>query len=334
MKKILTYFAVLASSLFISGQALAAQKVMKIATWYPPNSELSVVIFGDMKKDLERLTDGRVTLKLEYGMGAPKDLFDMVEDGVVDATVNYHGYMPGRFDLTMFAELPLPKRYSSGDMSAAAFKVYNKYFMDAGEYGDKLYLAAFWVSPQLQMYMKKPINQLSDLKGKKIRIGGGIMKDIGEAIDIVGVSVPFNKVYEYMSQGITDGVALQYMAAKSFRLPEVAPYVYELNMYQGISSIVIGEKFLSTLSKQDRASVESLMGEKLSQKIGDVYDAYESKIKDYVKANSKVTVSESMNKEFRNKTKDIASKWLKKTSKRHPDVEKALNEYRKLLASK
>lgn len=305
-----------------------AQKIMKVGSWLTPSFVQNAIILQGLKKDIETATDGRVSLKIEYGLGHPKDLFDMVEDGVMDATWSFHGYMPGRFTLTGFSELPLYQTLSAEDASVAYWDVYNTYFADNNEHAG-LYLGALWVHAQGQIHLAKPIRNLNELKGKKIRIGGGVQKEIADAFGVAGVSAPGSKVYEILQQGVADGVFMPYGERESLRLKEVSPYVVELNMYFGSFGFVINQDFLASLGA-DAEAVKSVLGRNLSGKIGKAWQDEADDAQNKTPADKRI-ISSALNAQFKSKTAHIAKEWIKKASAKNKNAEKALKEYQSRL---
>ncbi len=249
-----------------------AETVMKVATWLPPTHVQNAVVWPTWAKWVEEATEGRVKVELEYGMGHPKSLYDMVEDGVVDAAFSYHGYVPGRFKLALGIEQPLLA--SSGEAASVAYwRVHEKYFAKANEHRGLRVLGVFAHGPA-QMHLKVPISSLKDLEGKKIRVPGGLPGMIGERMHITPVSAPAPKAYELLQQGVVDGIFLPAMEQKSMRLSEVAPYLvlFPHGLYSGSLSYFINEDFLDNLDPKDRAAILAVSGEKLSRMTGAAWD--------------------------------------------------------------
>ena len=64
----------------------------------------------------------------------------------------------------------------------------------------------------------KPISSYKDLRGMKLRVGGGVANDIGRVLGIAGVNVPAPKVYETISSGVADGVFFHWKLCMRLRL--------------------------------------------------------------------------------------------------------------------
>ena len=306
-----------------------AQKVMKIATWAPANHTQNKHVFPEWQRQIEAATDGRVSIKLEYGLGHPKSLFDLVEDGAVDAAWSFNGYMPGRFDLTSYAELPLYKNVGAKKVSLALWDTYDQYLKSAGEY-DGLFLGGMWVHAPGQVHLREPIKSMSELKGKKIRIGGGVQKAIADTFGVAGVAAPGNKVYEILQQGVADGAFMPWEAHVSLRLREVAPYVIENDMYYGVFSFVISEDFLDSLSAKDRQAIIKLSGRPFSELAAQKWDEGSVMARKQAKSQH-IIASPGMKTEFKQATSHLESQWLKRASKKNKNAEKALRAYQDLV---
>lgn len=156
----------------------------------------------------------------------------------------------------------------------AHWKVHQKYFAKANEH-DGLELIGLFTHGPGQIHTAGPISSLADLKGKKIRLGGGIQGEIGERMEVTAVGAPAPKVYEMMQQGVIDGVFIPMGEQKSLRLHEVARNVVALpgGMYLGSFAIFMNPDFLADLDAKDREAILSVSGEKLSAMAGNAWDA-------------------------------------------------------------
>ncbi len=311
-----------------------AETVLRVATWLPPGHAMNAEMWPTWGKWIEEATEGRVKIKLEYGMGHPKSMFDLVEDGVVDASFSYHGYVPGRFKLPQIAEQP-GLGVNAEAASVALWRVQNKYFNKADEF-EGLTLAAIFTHGPGYVHTIKPISSLADLKGKKIRIGGGIQSDLGKRLAITPIAAPGSKVYEMLQQGVIDGVFMPMGEQQSLRLYEVAPNVLAVpgGMYLGSFSIFINPDFLANLPKKDRDAIMSVSGEKLSAMAGSAWDNADAKGLTFAKNNGvTVTSSQQLAQEFKQISKGLDEEWIESVKSKGVDAEAALKELRKIARS-
>ncbi len=328
----------LAIGLFMgmAGQAVA-DTTLRVASWLPPTHPQNAVVWPTWAKWVEDATEGRVKVAIEYGMGDPKTMFELVEDGVVDASFSYHGYVPGRFKLTQAVEQPMLAD-SAEAASVAHWRVHEKYFAQAHEHEGLEVIGLFTHGPG-QIHMANPITSLKDLSGKKIRLGGGVQGEIGHRLGVTAVGAPAPKVYEMMQQGVIDGVFIPMGEQKSLRLNEVARNVVMLpgGMYLGSFAMFMNPDFLADLDQKDRDAIMSVSGEKLSAMAGRAWDAGDMEgLKTAQEAGVNITMvkeGDAMAAEFVELTKGMDDAFHEMAADRGVDTKAALAELREIARS-
>ncbi|MDK1024943.1 MAG: TRAP transporter substrate-binding protein [Gammaproteobacteria bacterium] len=317
--------------MLLSTQAYA-EKTLRVATWLPPTHLMNAVVLTTWGEWVEKATDGHVKIKLEYGLGHPKSLIDLVQDGAVDAAWTYHGYLPGRFKLTQLPELPL-HGIGPEAASVAHWRINEKYLSKAGEH-DGVIVAGLFTHGPGQIHMREPIESLADMKGKKIRVGGGIQGEIGKRMGIEGVPAPGSKVYEILSQGVADGVFMPMEVKKSLRIKEVAPYTYKFpqGMYLGSFGLFLNEDFMAGLSDHDREAIMSVSGEKLSRMAGAAWGKADQIGEDDARAsgNTIVQANDAMLADFAKLAEGMDADWIERVKDRNIDARAALKEFREI----
>jgi len=328
--KALTLAAV--TALACASGSVYAQTVMKFASWMPPTHPINAVVLPTWKQWIEEATDNRVTLEVEYNLGHPKTMFTLVEDGVADASWGYHGYVPGRFRLTQIVEQPLLGT-SAEAASVAHWRVQQKYFKDTHEF-DGLELMALVTHGPGQILTKFPVNDLSDLNSKKIRVGGGVQSVIAERAGIVQVAAPAPKVYEMLQQGVIDGVFLPVCDIKNLRLDEVLSDVTLLpgGMYLGSFSFFISPYFLESLSDEDREAILAVSGEKLSALGGRAMDESDAAGLEQARQAGltikTVAEGDALAQQYRDLAQGMDNDWVDSVADLKVDAKGALDELR------
>ena len=301
-------------------------KTIRVHSWLPPKHTMNANVLPTWGKWIEDATEGRVKLKIEYPGGSPKSVLDNVTDGAFEAGWTYHGYYPGRFKLQQIVELP-HLGVGAGKASAAYWDIYEKYLAKGNEHRG-IYVAGLFTHSPGQIHLAKPIKSLSELKGKKIRIGGGIQSEIAKRMGIEGIAAPGSKVYEILSQGVADGVFMTMGDKKSLRLKEVAPFTMKFpnGMYLGSFVLAMNKDFLAGLSEKDRKAIESVSGAKFSAMAGKFWqedaDIGEA---DAIKAgNTILNAPKSVLAEFDELTKGMDTNWLETVKDSGVDAKAAL----------
>lgn len=333
-----TYLVIILIAFFLMPfprAALAAtETIMHVASWLPPSHLQNSLVWPTYGRWIEEATEGRVKIKLEYGFGHPKSMFELVEDGVVDASWSFHGYVPGRFKLTSIVELPM-LGVDAEAASVSYWRVHQKYLAKASEHSGLVLIALFAHGPA-QIHTVQPITSLADLKGKKIRIGGGVQGDLAKRMEVTAVAAPASKVYEMMEQRLIDGVFIPFSVQKSLRLHELAKYVTALEggMYLGSFSMFISPSFLSSLSQRDREAILQISGEKLSALAGSAWEkaddeGYQVALSNGANINH-VNKSDLISHEFTNISSGMDKVWIDSVEDREVDAKAALIELRRI----
>ena len=325
--------ALFSAGVMVSSLA-SSETILRVGTWLPPTNPQNAVVWPTWGKWVEEATEGRVKIKIEQGLGHPKTMFQLVEDGVIDASFSYHGYVPGRFKLPQVVEQP-GLGVGAEAASVALWQVYNKHFLKANEF-DGLELLAMFTHGPGHIHTKTPLVSFSDLKGQKIRVGGGVQTVLAERMEVTPVGAPAPKVYEMLQQGVIDGVFMPMGEQKTLRLKEVTGHVTVLpeGMYMGSFSMFINPEFLDDLSEKDRQAIMSVSGEKLSALAGRAWDAgdaagYESAKQAGVNIHH-VSAKDLMSRQFEQLIQGMDKQWIESVKSRKVDAQEALTELRKI----
>lgn len=187
-----------------------------------------------------------------------------------------------------------------------------------------------------QIFVRGNISSLADLRGKRVRVGGGVMSDITGKLGVVGVSIAPTNVYESGAQGVIDGAMLTLEGLRSFRVAEVMPTTLTLpgGFYRASFAIMINSDTWNGLPEQDRKAIESVSGEKLARLFGYMMDVADQRGIEFAKeqGNTFVEISAKEQEQLKELLKDLPETWIEQVSHRFPDAREALAYYRAELA--
>lgn len=310
-----------------------AQTVLRVSTWVPPEHEVNRTLLPGWGRAIERATGGRVRLSIDYDRGAPNRQFDLVREGRVDIGYVFHGYQPERFLLPRLAELP-GTGVDQVASSVALWRVYQEQLARAREHEGVRVLAMMLHGPGV-LHLKAPILALSELRGRRIRVPGGVSAEIGAALGIVPVSLSPNQAYAALVDGRADGAFFPMESKESFRLKEVVRYSLEMPaaFYDGSFAIVMNPARFAALGENDRAAILSVSGEPLSAAAGRAWRAADAAGRKGAEAFGNVlTVADAaMQLEFEGLFGPIEAAWITRvTRERGIDARRVLARYRSI----
>ena len=321
-----------------AGLASAQAKVtLTTSTWVPTDHALTVAQ-KEWCDDVTKATEKRVTCNLlAKPISPPGKTFDAIRDGLADVSFDVHGYSPGRFKLTEMVELPFMG--DSAEATSVAYqKVYDKYLAKLNEHKGLHVLAVFTHGPGHILNTKQPVKRLADLDGLKIRVGGGMVNEIGKAMGVNVTLKPAPQSYELLSSGVMDGVFFPAESVKSFRLEKLIKHRtrYPGGLYNTSFAIVMNEDAWAKIGKSDQEAIKKLSGEALAQRIGRAWDRADREGLAVMQANNVevVNANKAFVDEVKAKTSSLEANWVKEAKGRGlNNSAEVLKAYRGLIAA-
>jgi len=317
------------------GTPALAQETITVSTWGGPNHGINTIVWPTWKAWIEEATEGRVSVEVVHDMGPPGAQMEIVADGIADASWIFHAHMAGRFLATQLPEFPTFEEFSSEDAAAAYWDTHQEYLAEAGEHRGVDVLAMGVHGPG-QIFTAEQVDSLDGLDGKRLRVGGGVMSDLAEAIGFTGVALPPTGVYEAASQGVVDGAMLTLESLRSFRVAEVAPHTLTVDggFYRGSFAIVMNPMFWDKISQEDRQAIEAVSGESLSRLFGYMMDVSDQRGVEFGKQHGATftQVPEEDVEMLRGVTEELIADWTRDVAERGVDAEAALAHFREQLA--
>jgi TRAP-type C4-dicarboxylate transport system substrate-binding protein len=309
-----------------------AQTTLTMSSWVPPAHHLTSVVLQGFADEIEKASAGRLKFQmLPKAPAAPPGTFDAVRDGLVDVSYVTASYTPARHILPLMAELP-----GAGDTaeinSVAYSRVYWRSMDKAGEYKGVKLLAVFTHGPGQMFNTKRPIKSLADLKGMKIRTGGGIADAMAKALGASAFVKPAPESYELLSSGIADGVFFPQESIVSFKLDSVVKYatLFPGGFYCSAFGFFMNQDKWNKLSKADQDVILKFSGEYLARRAGQSWDNADRLGNEGMKkAHVQIDVaSPALVKEIQAKSKPVIDNWIKEVKeKRNMDGAALLKEF-------
>lgn len=194
--------------------------VLKYA-FFAPATTFPAKQMEKWKAELEKRTNGQVKVDLFVGgtLLNAQNMYGGVQDGVADIGLSATSYEPGRFPLLGISELP--SGYPNSNVASKVFYDLIKEFPPV-EFKDYKIITAFCTEPGYIM-VKKPVANLKDLKGRKIRISGSLTPTLN-ALGAAPLGMPMSEVPEALQTGVVEGLVTSREVLMDMKLAESLKY--------------------------------------------------------------------------------------------------------------
>lgn len=175
-------------------------------------------------KNLERMSNGKIKVETSWSqtVHSVREGRKATRTGLSDHAPCFSLYTAR--DYNMVGGLGLPFLFNnSHEAIATAEHLYPKYLKKEFERFKVKVMREAHTGPY-HLYNNKPVRTLEDIKGMKIRAGGGTHSQIIAALGATQVSMPGADAYTAMQRGTLDAIHFNDAAALIFKLHEVSKY--------------------------------------------------------------------------------------------------------------
>lgn len=203
---------------------------LRFSHFAPETHPLSKAVSKKWIEMVEKDSNGKIKIQTYLGgvLHSAKDGFKATVNDITDFTPAYTMYQAGSFSLTHVLDLPFA--FPNAAVAAkVAEELYPKYFKKEYE-AMGVYLANYNANGVYNLFTKKPVSRLEDMKGMKIRAAGGTPSKIVKALGGVPVAVPAPEAYNAFQRGVVDGVAFYDTGAIAYRVHELTTHLTETKM--------------------------------------------------------------------------------------------------------
>ncbi len=319
--------ALLATSMLAT--AASAQKVtLKMAHWVPPVHHLTVT-YANWAKTVRDASGGTLDIKVDKSpLAKPPGAYDLAKNGVRDLAWGVAGYTPGRMPLIRGIEVPFATKNSITG-SPVLWNWYTKNGLHKNEFDDTKLITVFVHGPGV-LHSKKPIVRLEDMKGVKVRVGGGgvpIAKNLGG----IPVAMSATKAHESLQRGTTTATLFPWEAIRGFRLVKLVSHHLQVpgGFYTTAFWVTMSTKSWNKLSSPHKTALMKAGGAAGAKLIGKAWDDNDVHTIALVKKAGGHTIrdiSASELKRWSAKLSGMRSDWIKKANAKGHDGKALLNE--------
>jgi len=301
----------------------SAQVKLRFSTFFPvshPNAQLT----AEWCKEVEKRTQGKV--KVQHYPGAtltsPQQTYDSILSGVVDIGNCVLGYTMGKFPLSEILDYPLG--YPSGIVATRLANEFYKQFKPK-EFDDIKVMFFHAQGPGI-LHTRKPVKNLEELKGMKIRTFGSNAKMMS-ILGAAPVAMPMGDAYDALSKGVADGLLCGYEALKGWKLGEVIKSTTENygTAYTATFIIAMNKAKWNSIPPDAQKIIEQI-NQEFIEKQGKLWDKMDQDGKEFStkRGNQVIKLSAEESAKWVAKIEPLFSEYVKKTKEKNLPGDKAL----------
>lgn len=314
MKKhiLVRFFGLAVIAVFIGsllpGTLMAASIKLNYAN-FPPAPTFPCVQMERWKTEVEKRTSGKVSIKTFPGgtlLGA-KNMMDGVIAGQADIGCLCMAYQPGRFLVTNATALPV----GFPDATVASLTLWDLYKKYKPKAFAKVKVLTMFTCAPANIYAKKPVRNLEDLKGLELRASGGVAQAL-KALGATPVGMPQSETPEALQKGVVQGAASSLETLMDFKYAEICKYVTIFNGPVYPFAVVMNMDKWNSLPK-DVQDVMDGLGVEQAFWTGNYMDKHVTKSIEWSKKNHNIEITKLTQKELAewNKLlKPLIDKWI------------------------
>ncbi|MBW1800812.1 MAG: TRAP transporter substrate-binding protein [Deltaproteobacteria bacterium] len=258
------FFVSLAAITLSPTPANAKPIVLKCAHQNPPKGSTTVRLIDPFMKKIEEATKGKVKI-VSYpaqSLAKAKEMVTAIEGGIADMSWAPLGYYPGRFPLSTVILLPFIALSSAEKNSMVLQELFETTPELQKEFSSVKVLFFHTSSPYFLATSKKPVRNLNDVKGLKLRIMGTPAIKASKLLGISPLFMPMPGVYEAGEKGVLDGAALPWAAVATFNLFEVFNYWTEVDLWIAHFVYMMNKDKWNSLPPDIQKAITSVSGMK------------------------------------------------------------------------
>ena len=339
MTKPAAALALIAASIAVAPAPTFAQEVtLRVHHFLPTSSTAHAKILGPWCDKLAKDSAGRLKCQIYPSMqlgGTPAQLYDQAKDGVADVVWTLLGYTAGRFPLIEVFELPF--MMTTAEATSRAVWDYAQTYA-AAEFKDVKPLAFHVHEPGHFFLAKRPVTQLADLKGMKIRAPTRVTNKMLAALGATPVGMPVPQVTESLSKGVIDGALLPYEVVPSIKVHEVTRFASETDarlpgLYTSVFMVAMNKAKYDALPADLKKIVDANSGMALSATAGRLYDEAAPQSKKVVleRGNTVNVIAAAELEKWKQATDRLDDEWVADAAKRGQNGKALLDAAKELI---
>ncbi|MFO0986918.1 MAG: TRAP transporter substrate-binding protein [Alphaproteobacteria bacterium] len=236
----------------LAGTASAQTVELKVSHIFPSSHFIQTRVLQPWADEIAAKSGGKVKFQIFASGSALGDInkqFDQARAGAVDIALALPGVPRARHPRTVLMELPFVVRKAS-TATKVLTTMYDKHL--AADFPGVKMLTLTATNAGSIHSRTKPIKDIADLKGMRVRSPTPPITAMLEFIGATPVGLPPTQIYENAEKGTIDAVVMPWGPVGAFKLQEVLSHHLDADSYVVTQYVIMNQKSYESLAPDAR----------------------------------------------------------------------------------
>lgn len=242
----------------VSSQNGGAQNVeLRLAHFWPSTHPAETQLVQPWAAEIEKASNGQVKITSypQESLAPAAAIYEGVKNGRADIGISCFSYTRGQFPVSEVFELPGITYNNSQVASRVAWEGIQEF--NPEEVQDTKLLMVLTTGPG-DLYTKKPVRKLEDIKGMEIRATGLSAKTL-ECVGATPIAMPQSDAYDALSKGMVKGNLGPIEVLQGWKQAEVTQYITKSPfLYNTLFFVTMNKDKWDSLSPENQKIVEEV----------------------------------------------------------------------------
>lgn len=306
---------------------------LSFSTWFPTSDPLVETGFKEWEEMVKEKTDGKVNIVSYHAnqLGTADTMLQDLAAGVFEiAPVS--PILFNDSDLFPYTISNLPFAISDAKTGT---KVMSKFLEKYSTAKDIEILATGNADPYV-LWSTKPIENIDDMKGMKIRAISQVHIDLVKSWGASPVAIPVADIYEAFQKGTLDGAVFSLVGGASWNYFEVAPFITNIAVSTPTFMPSMNKDAFNSLPEDLQILFKEELGPALTEIWSEHYFEYTNKFIEAHEENTKgkgkvIDLSPEEAKPLKEPSKEIWDAWVEEANEKGYPGEEMINDFKSYL---
>ncbi|MEC7761850.1 MAG: TRAP transporter substrate-binding protein [Pseudomonadota bacterium] len=307
---------------------LQAETNLRFASIAGPTAYINTGILEPWFEDITGACNGEISVELLSAASAarPQDVFESVEDGLVDFAWGVMPFSPGRFPEGSVVELPLLAN-TTAEASPAMWGLYEEGLLSGF---DGVKVLSVSSSAMFTFHAAEDLDGLDGMSGLRTRVSGATASEVMKELGATPLGLPIPAVAENLARHTIDAVATDWYAIEGWGIMDLVSAHIDIPLGAAGIYLIMNTGTWDGLSAECQAGVTELSGPAFAKRWGDGLTARSAQTRAALEARGDtIIVPDAAAMEgLRGTFAPVEAAWIEAT----PNGQSVIDRFRELVA--